>query len=83
MATTTTAPLDSPEHGDGLPDGCSDASRSVTSDVSWGAVAAGAAAGDDVAAFIAAVGKHRHPVRDGPTSYLMAVHTRRHAAGEA
>ena len=44
MAITTTAPLVPMDRGYGLSDGCSDTPLSVTSAVSWGAIAAGAAA---------------------------------------
>ncbi len=44
MAITTTAPLDPPERGYGPSDRHSATSRSVSSAVSWGAIAAGAAA---------------------------------------
>lgn len=45
MPITATLPLDPREHGYALADGHADTARSVTSAVSWGAIAAGAAAG--------------------------------------
>lgn len=44
MIATTTVPVTPREHGYGLAEGPSDTSRSVSSAVSWGAIAAGAAA---------------------------------------
>ena len=56
MTITTTAPLDPPKHRDGLSGSYSDTSSSVTSAVSWGAIAAGAAAGASLSLILLILG---------------------------
>lgn len=56
MVAPTAMPLTPPEHSYGLAPGHADSSRSVTSAVSWGAIAAGAAAGASLSLILLILG---------------------------